>query len=144
MLIGEYTHNLDKKKRLSIPARMRKALGEKVVLTRGLDQCLFLYPVTEWEGIASRLNQLPMGKTKTRQFVRLMLAGAMEVEIDALGRVLIPDHLKQYAGLREKVVITGISSRAEIWDADRWNAYRERVEENADELAESLGELGLY
>ena len=144
MLIGEYTHNLDKKKRISIPARMRKELGEKVVLTRGLDQCLFLYPVTEWQGIADRLNQLPMGKTATRQFVRLMLAGAMEIEIDALGRVLIPEHLKRYAGLHEKVVITGVSSRAEIWDAGRWNSYREHVEENADELAEKLGELGMY
>ena len=144
MLIGEYIHNLDKKKRVSLPARMRKELGERVVLTRGLDQCLFLYPVEEWQKIADKLSRLPLGQSGTRQFVRLMLAGAGEAEIDSLGRILIPEHLKAYAGLETRVVITGVFSRAEIWDEGRWKKYRTQVEENADRLAERLGELGMY
>ncbi|MFC1595034.1 division/cell wall cluster transcriptional repressor MraZ [Patescibacteria group bacterium] len=144
MLIGEYLHNLDKKKRISLPSRMRKELGSKVVVTRGLDKCLFVYPVEEWQKIAEKLSNLPIGQARTRQFVRLMLAGAGEVEIDSLGRILIPDHLKNYAGLRHKAVITGMFTRAEIWDEEEWQKYRMHVEENADELAERLGELGVY
>ena len=144
MFIGEYRHIIDSKKRLSIPAKFRKALGKKAVLTRGLDQSLFLYPMAEWGVIANKLNQLPAGQANTRGFVRLMLAGAQEVEFDSLGRVLIPEYLKAYSNITQAVVITGVHNRLEIWDEALWDAYKARVEKNADEIAEKLGEIGAF
>lgn len=144
MLIGEYNHNLDPKKRLAIPAKLRKDLGERGVLTRGLDNCLFLYPEREWQKLTEKLSQLPVGQGNTRSFLRLMLAGAVEVELDGLGRILVPDYLKNYAGLKQKVVIAGVYNRLEIWDEERWANYKAGVEKNTDMIAEKLGELGLY
>jgi MraZ protein len=144
MLIGEYLHRLDPKRRVSIPAKMRKVFGDKVIVTRGLDKCLFLYTEPQWQVIASKLSELSMGQTKTRQFVRMMLAGAEEVELDTLGRVLIPEHLASYAGLKGEVVVTGVYTRAEIWAKDTWHSYRSLVTERADELAEELGNQGVY
>lgn len=144
MLIGEYTHTIDNKKRLAVPAKMRKELGEGAILTRGLDKCLFLYPMKEWQKLTEKLGELPMGQRDTRGFLRLMLAGAVEVEFDQLGRILVPDYLKEYAGLKQKVAIAGIYSRVEIWDEKKWTEYKEEVEKNTDMIAEKLGELGLY
>ena len=144
MFIGEYIHTLDLKKRVSIPTKMRKELGNAVVVTRGLDQCLFLYPQKEWEGMASKLSTFSLGKADTRNFVRLMLAGAVEEDIDSLGRVLIPDYLKTYAGLEGKVMIVGVFNRIEIWSVERWNHLRQKTEQDADRLAEQLGEMGVY
>ncbi len=144
MLIGEYQHTLDPKKRLAVPAKVRKDLGETAVLTRGLDNCLSLYPMHEWQKLTEKLSQLPVGQGNTRSFSRLMLAGAVEVELDQLGRILIPDYLKTYAGLKQKVVIAGVYNRLEVWDEERWNAYKSDVEKNTDMIAEKLGELGLY
>lgn len=143
MFIGEYTHSLDPKKRLALPARFRKELGEKVVITRGLDQCLFVYPLSVWEEIAGKLNALPLGQAATRSFVRLMLAGALEADIDKLGRVLLPDYLKRYAIIGQKVIVTGVFNRLEIWAHEKWEQYRMDVEQRTDELAERLGELGM-
>ena len=144
MLIGEYTHTIDAKKRLSVPAKLRKEIGERAILTRGLDNCLFLYTMTEWEKLTSRLAQLPVGQRDTRSFLRLMLAGAVEVEFDQLGRLLVPEYLKAYAGLGIRVVIAGVYNRLEIWDEKRWESYKAEVEKNTDMIAEKLGELGLY
>lgn len=144
MLIGEYNHILDPKRRLAIPARLRKDLGERVILTKGLDQCLFIYPMPEWEKLTVKLAQLPMGQANTRGFVRSFLAGAVEAEFDSLGRVLVPEYLKQFAGLRQKAVIAGVHTRLEIWDEERWNTYKTELEKNTDMIAEKLGELGLY
>lgn len=144
MFIGEYIHTIDIKKRISIPTKMRKGLGDVVVLTRGLDQCLFIYTQKEWENIAEKLSKLPTGQADTRNFVRFMLAGASEVEIDSLGRVVIPDGLKQYAGLESRAVIVGVFNRVELWSPDRWNTIRTKTEGDADRLAERLGELGAY
>ena len=144
MLIGEYQHTLDPKKRLAIPAKLRKELGEKVILTRGLDNCLFLYPTQEWQKLTEKLSQLPVGQGDTRGFLRLMLAGAVEVELDQLGRILIPDYLKNYADLKQKAVIAGVYNRLEIWDEMRWSTYKAEIEKNTDMIAEKLGELGLY
>jgi len=144
MLIGEYTHRLDTKRRVSLPAKMRRNLGERVVITRGLDKCLFLYTSEEWDRIASKLSKLPMGQSRTRQFVRMMLAGAEEVEVDSLGRVLLPEHLKSYASLEEEVVITGVFNRVELWSRTEWENYRSTIEKRADELAEELGAEGLF
>lgn len=144
MLIGEYQHIIDAKKRLAIPSKLRKEIGEKTILTRGLDNCLFLYPMHEWQKLTEKLAQLPLGQGNTRSFLRLLLAGAVEVESDSLGRILIPDFLKNYACLRQKVVVTGVYNRLEIWDEERWEIYKAEVEKNTDMIAEKLGELGLY
>ena len=144
MLIGEYSHTIDAKKRLAIPSKLRKELGERAVLTRGLDTCLFLYPEKEWQKLTEKLGELPVGQASTRSFLRLMLAGAVEVELDQLGRILVPDYLKEYAGLKQRVVITGVYNRLEIWDEEKWGNYKGDVEKNTDMIAEKLGELGLY
>ena len=143
MLVGEHKHSIDSKKRLSIPAKMRKEIGDRAVLTKGVDNCLFLFPMKEWEILADKLGKLPLGQQDTRGFVRLLLAGASEVEMDQLGRVLVPDNLKEYAGLNKSVVITGLFSRLEIWDETKWAVYKANLEKNGDKIAEKLGELGV-
>ena len=143
MLIGEYAHVLDPKKRLSLPSKFRKELGGKIVVTRGLDQCLFVYSLKEWEKISERLGELSIGQADTRGFNRFMLSGAVEVEVDAAGRILIPDFLKDFAKLEQNVVIAGIHNRVEIWEEKLWNEYKARVEKQADQLAQKLGELGI-
>ena len=144
MLIGEYIHRIDPKKRLAIPAKFRKDLGDKAVITKGLDQFLVLYPLSEWEKVAESLAKLPTGKSESRNFVRDFFSGAADVEIDALGRILIPEYLKNFADLKEKVVIVGVYNRLEIWNEQKWDDYKARVEKQTDMLAEKLGELGVY
>jgi MraZ protein len=143
MLIGEYHHTLDPKKRLSLPAKFRKELGERVVVTRGLDSCLFMFSELAWRGIAEKLATLPLSQADTRGFSRFLLSGASEAEVDAAGRILIPEYLKEFAGLKSQVVLAGVSDRIEVWDEKAWNEYRRRIEKNADQLAENLGSLGI-
>ena len=143
MLIGEYTHTLDTKKRLSVPSKWRTELGGSVVLTRGLDHCLFVYPLKEWQRITEKISDLPLGQADTRSFNRFFLSGAVEVEIDKNGRILVPDFLKDFAQLDSKVVIAGIHNRVEIWDEKRWETYKQQIENEADTLAEKLGEIGI-
>jgi MraZ protein len=143
MLLGEYTHTLDPKKRLSLPSKFRKEMGKKVILTRGFDKCLYLYTVKGWENNAERLAMLSRGNSDTRQFERMSFAGAMEAEVDSLGRILIPDFLKDFAELKTKVVITGVNDRAEIWDEEKWNAYKVKMVDQMDTLAQKLGEQGM-
>jgi len=142
MLIGEYRHVLDSKKRLSLPSKFRKALGKKIVVTHGLDNCLFLYPLKEWERVAGKLRELSMGQADTRGFNRFMLAGAIDVEIDSMGRILVPDFLKEFANLKQKVVLIGVNDRLELWNDKAWDIYKKRIEKQADALAEKLGEIG--
>lgn len=143
MLIGEYTHNIDAKKRLSLPSKWRKELGKNLVITRGLDNCLFLYPLSEWHKITEKIGKLPLGQSDTRGFNRFFLSGAVEVEVDSVGRILIPDFLKDFGGLASKVVLAGIHDRIELWDELRWQSYKKKIEEQADALAEKLGEIGI-
>jgi len=143
MLIGEYTHTIDEKKRLAIPSKLRKELGAKAVITRGLDNCLFVFPLKEWQKLMEKLSNLPIGQKDTRGFSRLMLSGASEVDLDTLGRVLVPDYLKKYAQLKRNVVIAGIYNRLEIWDETRWNTFKNQNEKEVDNIAERLGELGV-
>lgn len=144
MLIGEYLHTIDQKNRFSIPARFRKELGKRIVVTRGLDQCLFLYGVEEWNRLAEKLAQLPWGKAETRSFVRMMIAGAMDVDIDALGRILLPDYLKKYGKIEEEAMIVGLYNRVEIWCPELWRSYAEGAERQVGMIAEKLGESGMY
>lgn len=143
MLIGEYKHTLDPKKRLSLPSKWRKELGKKIVITRGLDNCLFVYPIREWQTITEKVGRLPLGQADTRSFNRFFLSGAVEAEVDKIGRILVPDFLKDFAKLNTKVVLAGIHNRVEIWDEKKWNEYKKIIEDQADSLAEKLGEIGV-
>ncbi len=141
--IGEYTYSIDDKKRLAIPAKFRLALGKKAVITRGLDNCLFLFPAKEWQKLAEKLSKLPLSQADARGFARLMLTGAMEYSLDRLGRILVPDFLKSYASLGKRVVIAGVYSRIEIWDEIKWQNYKKKAETEAGDIAERLKELGI-
>jgi MraZ protein len=143
MFIGEYAHSLDQKGRLSIPAKFRPFLQSGVVVTRGLDHCLFLYSKAEWATLAAKIAALPLSSRKSRAFARLMLAGATDAELDGQGRVIVPEYLRNYASLKKQVVITGLYNRAEIWDADAWQKYKQATEDVSDDIAESLTSLGV-
>lgn len=139
MFIGEYLHTLDPKNRVSLPAKFRKDLGRSVVITRGLDHCLFIYPKKAWAKEAESRAQHAGGTAAARGLARLFLAGAMEADVDSAGRVLIPDHLKSFALLGTKTVIAGVADRIEVWDESAWKKYTAEIERDADAFAETLG-----
>jgi len=143
MLIGEYIHSLDPKKRLSLPSKWRSELGKTIVVTRGLDNCLFVYPTNAWQAVIEKMSALPFGAADTRGLNRFFLSGAVEVEVDKAGRILVPDFLKEFAKLNQKVVLAGIHDRVEIWDEKKWNDYKKQIEKQADEFAEKLGTIGI-
>ena len=143
MLIGEYTHSLDTKKRVSLPAKFRSVVGKKMIMTRGLDHCIYIYTLVEWKKVLEQLSNLSMLQADSRSFKRFMISGAEEITLDSVGRVLVPDFLKNYAKLRTKVVLAGVNDHIEIWDEKSWKIYKEKVENSADVLAEKLGEIGV-
>ncbi|RMD62263.1 transcriptional regulator MraZ [Candidatus Parcubacteria bacterium] len=143
MLLGEFRHNLDNKGRLAIPAKFRPEIAGGAIITRGLDNCLFLFTAKEWDALVRKLNALPLAQANSRAFVRLMLSGAMDVDLDSQGRILIPDYLRRYAGLEKRVVVAGLYSRIEVWGERRWEEYQARTESASEEIAEKLGELGI-
>jgi len=143
MFIGEYQHNIDEKGRLAVPVKFRNELAKGAVVTRGIDNCLFLYPQKDWEQLAEKLSKLPISKANTRAFARLMLAGAMDCEVDKQGRIILPDYLRKYASVKKKVVIAGLYNRLEIWDEEVWNKYKAGKEKDSSDIAEALGELGV-
>ncbi|MFH1643418.1 MAG: division/cell wall cluster transcriptional repressor MraZ [Patescibacteria group bacterium] len=143
MFIGEYRHTIDTKKRLSLPVKFRRELGKSVIITRGLDNCLIVYPHKEWKIMSDKLGKLPSSQVEARGFARIMLAGAMEVELDKLGRILIPEYLKEYSSLNKNVVVCGIFNRLEIWDDAKWTSYKGRIEKQVGDLASQLKELGI-
>jgi MraZ protein len=143
MFIGEYQHSIDIKKRLSLPAKFRKELGKEVVVTRGFENCLVIYTKNQWERVMEELNNLPTGRAETRRFTRAVLGGAVEVSLDKLGRILLPDYLKQYAGLKKDVTVCGLSNKLEVWDSKKWDVYRKKAELDMDKVAENLPELGI-
>lgn len=141
MFIGEFHHTLDEKGRIAIPVKFRADLAAGAVVTRGLDRSLFLYPKAGWETLAAKLAALPLGQADTRAFARLMLAGAMDVEVDKSGRVTIPPTLRTYAGVTKNVVVTGLYDRLEIWDERAWTEYASNTERDSNDIAERLGSL---
>jgi len=143
MFLGEYSYSIDDKKRLAVPVKFRASLGKKAVITRGLDNCLSLYPMKDWDVEAKKLSKLPPGQADARGYSRIMLSGAMEVSVDGLGRILVPDYLRDYAGLGKKVIIAGLYNRVEIWDEAKWNSYKQKVESEASNIAERLKEFGV-
>lgn len=143
MFIGEYTHTADEKKRISLPAKFRKELGSKVVITRGLDNCLFLYTKKTWNSIAEETAKLGMMQADQRGFSRFMFSGASELDVDSAGRILIPEYLGSFAGLGNKIVFAGVHNRIEIWNDKQWEQYKKRIETDADRMAEKLGSVGM-
>lgn len=144
MLIGEYTHTIDDKNRVSLPSKFRSLMGKKIVITPGLDQCLFAFTIKEWEKIAGRLSEnSSILSADMRSFTRYMFGGASEVEVDNIGRVLVPDFLRERANLKTKVVLIGVQNRLEIWNEKSWIDYKKQVEKGADSLAEKLSGLGV-
>ncbi|MCK5085313.1 division/cell wall cluster transcriptional repressor MraZ [Candidatus Parcubacteria bacterium] len=143
MFIGEYNHNLDEKGRLAVPVKFRDELKKGAVVTRGLDGCLFFYTIDEWKILAEKLSNLPISQSNTRAFARLMLAGAMDVQLDKQGRIVLPDYLRKYAKLTKKIVIGGLYNRLEIWDEEAWKKYKNKTEKESGDIAEKLGELGV-
>ncbi len=143
MFIGEYLHTLDDKKRISLPAKFRIGVGKRVVITRGLDSCLFLFPQNTWNVIAQKLTTLPVGQADTRGMSRFLLSGAVENDIDSVGRILIPDFLKEFAKLKSRVILAGVSDRIEVWNEEMWKTYKQRIERGADQMAQTLGDLGI-
>ena len=141
MLIGEYEHSLDVKGRLIMPAKLREDIGEKFIVTKGLDGCLFAFSVTEWTNFEQKLRALPISNKDARAFTRFFFAGAMDCEIDKQGRFLISSNLREFAGLEKDVVIVGRDSRIEIWSKEKWQACDEEI--SADEIAEKMEMLGI-
>ncbi|MCL1695582.1 MULTISPECIES: division/cell wall cluster transcriptional repressor MraZ [unclassified Lysinibacillus] len=138
MFMGEYQHSVDAKGRLIVPAKFREALGETFVVTRGLDNCLFGYPMNEWRKLEEKLKDLPMTKKDTRAFARFFFSGATEVEIDKQGRINIPSTLMQHAHLLKECIVLGVSNRIEIWAKDAWEAYFSESEQSFNEIAENM------
>lgn len=143
MLIGEYIHTIDIKNRISMPSKFRKELGKKIIITPGLDQCLFIFTTKEWAKVSKRLSDtdsdLSFLKSDKRSFNRFMFGRAAEVEIDSIGRILIPDFLKDRIKLGDKAAVVGVEDRVEIWNDSVWAEYKEKIEKEADQLAEKLG-----
>lgn len=138
MLIGTYQHNLDTKGRVNFPAKLREALGEKFIITKGLDGCLFVYPDDEWEILRKKINDLPFSQSRDLQ--RFFFSGAVELEPDKQGRIVIPSHLREHAKLDKEIVIIGASTRAEVWDKDLWN--KNNVELTDQMVLEKMDEIG--
>ena len=143
MLIGEYEHSLDAKGRLIMPAKLREDLGEKFIITKGLDGCLFGFSQTEWTNFEEKLKTLPLTNKNARDFVRFFLSGAIECEIDKQGRFLIAGNLREYAQMEKEVVIIGVGTRIEIWNKEKWKEYNSEENISADEIAENMTMLGI-
>ena len=143
MLLGEYEHSIDTKGRIAMPAKLREGLGARFIITKGLDGCLFVYSLDEWQRVEQKLASLPMSRKTARDFTRFLFGGACEAECDKQGRVLLPANLRRYAALEREAVIVGVGSRAEIWDAAKWQQYNEESAEDVSELAEQLADLGI-
>ena len=142
MFIGEYQHTIDPKGRVIMPAKFREDLGDKFIITKGLDNCLFVFPQEEWQSFEKKLRSLPLTSRDARAFTRFFFSGAIECELDKQGRVLIPANLWEYAELEKDLVIVGVSSRVEIWSKEKWNAYNEENLDH-DDIAEKMAELGI-
>lgn len=142
MFMGEYNHTIDAKGRLIVPAKFREVLGDEFVVTKGLDNCLFVYPNDEWQKFEEKLQTLPLTNKSARQFTRFFLAGAASCEVDKQGRILLPQVLREFAALEKDVVLVGVASRIEIWSRQRWDESLETYDSDMDEVAANMESLG--
>ena len=143
MLMGEYLHIVDTKGRMILPAKFREELGTSFILTKGLDNCLFIYEASEWSVLEGKLKQLPLSKPEARAFMRFFFSGATQIECDKQGRILIPANLRKYAKLDKDVVVIGVLNRVEVWDKNSWNSYNDQLSPAVTEIAEHLADLGI-
>ncbi|MFW5985376.1 MAG: division/cell wall cluster transcriptional repressor MraZ [Halanaerobiaceae bacterium] len=143
MLMGEYQHKMDNKGRVIIPAKFRDELGDQFVATRGLDNCLFIYPMEEWGILEEKLSSLPITSKDARTFTRFFFSGATECELDKQGRMSIPINLREFAALEKQIVIIGLSSRIELWAKENWDEYLDSAEDSSDDIAAAMEELGI-
>lgn len=142
MFIGQYSHTIDAKGRLAIPAKFRSEL-KKAIVTQGLDNCLVLYTRKEWEKVAEKYAALSINKANNRDMSRFLLGSAMDVEVDKQGRIILPEYLRQFAGLTKNAVVVGLYDRLEIWDEEKWNHLKSQIEKNSNEIAETISDLGV-
>ena len=143
VFIGEYKHTIDPKNRMTIPSKFQGQLTDGAIITRGLDNCLFVFTNEEWKRVAEQIKQQSFTTANARAFSRLMLAGAMDVKLDTQGRILIPSYLSDYASLGQKVVVAGLYDRLEIWNENAWETYKKQTEANANEISEQMSNLGI-
>lgn len=143
MFIGEYEHSVDVKGRIIMPSKLRENIGEKFIVTKGLDKCLFAYSKSEWANFEEKLKTLPLTNKNARDFVRFFLSGAVECEIDKQGRFLVPANLRTYANIDKEIVIIGVGTRLEIWNKSSWTNYSSEENISADEIAENMTMLGI-
>ncbi|ABR49038.1 MraZ protein [Alkaliphilus metalliredigens QYMF] len=143
MFIGEYNHSIDSKGRLSVPSRFREELGDRFILTKGLDNCLFVYSMDEWKVLEDKLKKLPLTNRDARAFVRFFFSGATECELDNQGRIRIPNNLRSHAYLEKEVIVIGVATRIEIWSSDQWGQYNDDSNLSYDEIANRMEELGI-
>lgn len=148
MLIGEYIHTIDIKNRISLPAKFRKEMGKKVIITPGLDNCLFIFTNKEWIKVSKKLSDsdsdLSFLKRDQRSFNRNMFGQAVDVEVDSIGRILVPDFLKEKIKLLDKAALIGVQDRVEVWNDKMWSEYKQVAEKEADQLAEKLADKGKF
>ncbi|NNJ10472.1 division/cell wall cluster transcriptional repressor MraZ [Chloroflexales bacterium ZM16-3] len=143
MFLGEFEHSIDEKGRVAVPSRFREDLGEGMVLTRGFDQCLQAFPRQVWQQLAQKVSSLSLGSPEARNLRRILFSNAAEVEVDRQGRILVPQNLREYAGLAEQVVITGMDTYFELWSAERWRAVMEQLDTSGAGIAEQMAALGI-
>lgn len=143
MLMGEFHHNIDEKRRIIMPSKLREELGNTIIITRGLEECLFIYSKEEWSQIVTKLKTLPFTKKDARSFTRVFLSGATETEFDKQGRIKLPLPLTEYATLLKECVIIGVNDRVEIWSKDNWNAFMNKSKEELSDLADHLFETNI-
>lgn len=142
MFIGEYQHSLDSKNRIIVPSKLRDGLGDKFIISKGLDGCLYAYPIDEWQKFEEKLKKLPLTNKDARAFVRFFVAGATEVETDKQGRGLIPANLREYAGIEKEIVTIGALNKIEIWSKEKWESYNES-DIDFNSIADKMGDLGI-
>ena len=143
MFIGEYNHTVDEKGRLAIPGKFRVDFKTGAVVTKGLDNCLFIFTKKSWTELADKLSKLPISQSKSRAFARLMRAGAMDLDLDKQGRIVLPEYLRKYCQLGKKAIVVGVFNRLEIWNENLWNTYRNSIEKESTNIANELGDLGI-
>lgn len=143
VFMGEFQHSLDDKARITIPAKFRDELGASFVITRGLDQCLFVYPRKEWEVLEEKLRAMPLARGDARQFIRFFFSGAAECDLDKQGRIVVPANLREYAGITQECIVIGVGARMEVWDQEKWKQYSSGAADAFNELASGLVDLDL-
>ena len=143
VFLGEFQHSVDQKGRLAIPAKFREELADGAVVTRGLDKCLVIYPRIEWEGLAEKVSRLPQTQPNVRTLSRLLFSGAVDLSLDSQGRTILPQYLREYAGITANVAVIGLFQRVEVWSLEDWNAVKATTEAAGGSLAEQLADLGI-